>query len=262
VSTPHWASRWASPRFWLLTLAAVSAATLTASLGFWQLDRAAQKEAMQARIDMQRRRPALGGEALAALAAAPAGVAPELQRPVALRGRWLAQHTVYLDNRQMHGQPGFYVVTPLAVDGTAQTVLVQRGWVPRNFVDRTRLPPVETPNATVEIAGRLAAAPSRLFELGGKDGPGGPGASIIRQNLDLAAFAAETRLSLAPYTVLQTGPASEGLVRDWPEADAGTGKHYGYAFQWFGLCGLVAILYVWFQFIAPRRRRQDGAPHG
>jgi len=36
----------------------------------------------------------------------------------------------------------------------------------------------------------------------------------------------------------------------------GVDKHYGYAFQWFGLCGLMALLYVWFQivrrFIRPR----------
>ncbi|KAB7565604.1 SURF1 family protein, partial [Verminephrobacter sp. Larva24] len=86
---------------------------------------------------------------------------------------------------------------------------------------------------------------------------GGDGASSrIRQNLDLAAFRAETGLALANLTVLQTGPASEGLRRDWPAIDTGVDKHYGYAFQWFGLCGLMAVLYVWFQivrrFIRPR----------
>jgi len=35
-------------RGWLVTLAAVAAASLTARLGWWQLDRAAQKLALQA----------------------------------------------------------------------------------------------------------------------------------------------------------------------------------------------------------------------
>ena len=34
-----------------------------------------------------------------------------------LQGRWQAEHTVYLDNRQMQGRPGFYVLTPLLLEG-------------------------------------------------------------------------------------------------------------------------------------------------
>ena len=36
-------------------------------------------------------------------------------------------------------------------------------------------------------------------------------------------------------------------------ARLGVDKHYGYAFQWFALCGLVVILYAWFQIIIPFR---------
>jgi surfeit locus 1 family protein len=237
-------------RFWLITLAAVAGIAVTQSLGFWQLSRAAQKEALQAAMDARRAMPALDNAAVAALPQA----GGELHRPVHLQGEWLAQHTVFLDNRQMHGRPGFYVLTPLRLQDAAGVVLVQRGWVPRNFVDRERLPPVETPPGPVELAGRVAAAPSRLLDLHGGGAGAAVGSSAIRQNLDLAAFSTETRLALLPFTVVQTGAASQGLQRDWPEVAADTGKHYGYAFQWFGLSGLLAILYVWFQFIAPWRK--------
>ena len=81
------------------------------------------------------------------------------------------------------------------------------------------------------------------------------GSSAIRQNLDLEAFKTETRFPLrTDVTLRQTGAASEGLQRDWTAPTLGVEKHYGYAFQWFGLAALVAILYVWFQFIVPRRR--------
>ncbi|MEY2953531.1 MAG: hypothetical protein RLZZ401_1618, partial [Pseudomonadota bacterium] len=46
-----------------------------------------------------------------------------------------------------------------------------------------------------------------------------------------------------------------GLSREWPEPSLGIEKHYGYAFQWFGLCGLIAALYVWFQLIPRKRAR-------
>lgn len=255
-------------RFWLITLAALAAMAATASLGRWQLSRAAQKEALQAAIDARQALPPADGAQLRSAAAAAAaasrgqgpaapGVQALLHRPAQLRGHWVAGATVFLDNRQMHGRPGFYVVTPLRLEGGDAAVLVQRGWVPRDFQDRTRLPDVPTPAGLVQVAGRLAPEPSRLYTLGAAGA--GEGASRIRQNLDLGAYAAETGLALLPLSVLQTGGPGDGLQRDWPVVDSGVDKHYGYAFQWFGLCGLVAILYVWFQIVR-RFLRPRGQP--
>ena len=245
------AAGWRSPRFWLVTVAAVVAIAATFSLGVWQLSRAAQKEALQAATDAKKMLSALGNAGVAVLDNA----AAELHRPVQLQGRWLNQHSVYLDNRQMNGKPGFYVLTPLALDGSDAVIMVQRGWVPRNFVDRERLPPVETPAGAVQVQGRIMPAPPKLYEFTGANAPAG--SSVIRQNLDLAAYSAQTRLMLRPFAVVQTGEASQGLLRDWPEPATGTGKHYGYAFQWFGLSGLLGVLYVWFQFIAPWRKARN-----
>ncbi|MDY0105487.1 MAG: SURF1 family protein [Giesbergeria sp.] len=244
-------------RFWLVTVAAVASVAATASLGRWQLDRAAQKQALQSAIDERMRLPAIDGRSLARLETAGEREAV-LHRQVALRGRWVAQHTVYLDNRQMRGRQGFLVVTPLQLERSQLVVLVQRGWVPRNFQDRTALPPVVTPEGVVELAGRMAATPARLLELEGSDNA--PGASRIRQNLDLVAFRAETGLPLAEVTVLQTGAEGDGLLREWPMVSAGVEKHHGYAFQWFGLSGLIATLYVWFQLVRRFLRHRRSAP--
>jgi len=239
--------RW---RFGLITAAAASGVSLACALGIWQLSRAAEKLALQAGIEASRGAPAMGNADLADMRDALAAQ----HRPVRLRGRWIGRWTVYLDNRPMSGRVGFYVATPLELEDGGAVVLVQRGWVPRNFVDRAALPAIQTPAGEVQIEGRIALAPSRLYELPGAAAPlQQQGFAVIRQNLDLGAFAAETRLPLAGFTVLQTGPASEGLQRDWPQPAAGVDKHYGYAFQWFGLAGLILVLYVWFQFIAARR---------
>jgi surfeit locus 1 family protein len=48
---------------------------------------------------------------------------------------------VYLDNRQMNARQGFFVVTPLQL-ATGDAVLVQRGWMPRDLTDRSRLQPL------------------------------------------------------------------------------------------------------------------------
>ena len=234
-----------SGRRWLVLLAALLAAALTARLGVWQLDRAAQKIALQTAIEAEGARPPLANADL--------GGDDQLHRRVALRGRWLTELSVWLDNRPMDGHTGFFVVTPLLLSGSDRAILVQRGWAPRNQLDRQKLPPLATPAGEVLVQGRLAASPSRLFELG----EGAPGA--IRQNLDPAAFAVESGLKLLPLTVVQTAAAGadEGLLRHWPAPDLGLQKHYGYAFQWFALCALILVLYVWFQLVRPRLRRQQ-----
>lgn len=231
-------------RIWIATTAALLGIAGTFALGLWQLDRAHQKEALAASIDARRGMAPLSQDALLAPDAL-----SQVHRPVHLRGTWVVDRTVFLDNRQMQGGVGFYVVTPLRMAGTDRVVLVQRGWAPRNFTAREQLPPVQTPPGEVEIEGRIAPPPSRLYQ------PGPAGTGPIRQNLDLPAFAAETGLALLPVSVQQTGAASQGLRRDWPEAGGrGPETNYGYAFQWWALSGLIAALYVWFQFIQPRRQ--------
>lgn len=240
-------------RFWLLTVAALAVALVTASLGAWQLSRAAQKRDIQAAVNARQHMATLGGDDL--MLARPEGVAALLHRSVQLQGQWLPEATVYLDNRQMQRRPGFWVLTPLRLRGSHAVVLVQRGWVPRNFQDRTRLPAIVTSASEVQVQGRVAASVGRLYEFA--PSAAGEGASRIRQNLNLSAYAAEVGVPLLPLVVLQIDAASDGLQRDWEPQDTGVDKHYGYAFQWFGLCALVVALYVWFQFV--RRFFRHGA---
>lgn len=233
-----------SLRFWLLTFAALLVAVSTFSLGQWQLRRADQKETLQAAIEAQKVLPALDNRALVAAK----NIAVQMHRQVVLQGEWQPKHTVYLDNRPMSGKSGFWVFTPLMLQDTGQVILVRRGWAPRNFTDRALLPDVQTPVGVVTVAGRIAPPPSKLYEFKGED------AGRLRQNIDLPAFRLETGLLLLEVALLQTGAPSEGLLRDWAAPNLGVDKHYGYAFQWFGLFALVVGLYGWFQIIVPLRK--------
>lgn len=237
-------------RAWAWLLLALAAAGATARLGVWQLDRAAQKEALQALMQARAAAPPLDADAFARYCCAdPAALH---YRPVHLRGTWLPQHNVWLENRQMKGRPGFYLVTPLRLEGRAEAVLVQRGWAPRDADDRVRLASVPSAAGPVEIDGVIAPPPARLYEFAVS------ASGVIRQNLDLPAFATETGLALLPVSVLQhdlPGGVADGLLRDWPLPAVDVQKHYGYAFQWFALAALMTGLYVWFQLVRPRLRR-------
>lgn len=233
-------------RLWLVSIAASVVLVSTVLLGRWQLQRASLKENIAAQAELCQTLPALRNEDFSE------GLLASIcdQRKVTLVGQWVATKTVYLDNRQMNGRPGFFVVTPFTLQGTGITILVQRGWLPRNFVDREQTQMIDTPSAPVEIEGRLVPPPSKLYQLGTAD------AGLIRQNLDVNAFAAETGLSLLNRSIQQTGHGTDGLQRDWLVVASGADKHYGYAFQWFGLSGLTFILYVWFQIVRFRAKKQ------
>lgn len=239
-------------RFALISFATVLGMTLTISLGLWQLSRAAQKEALQADMDAQSSKHLVD----AAMLLASKDPDALIHQHATLRGQWLAEQTLYLDNRQMHDKVGFYVVTPLRLEGSEMAIMVQRGWLPRNFEQRDQIPAFDTPAGQVRIEGRLAPPPGKLFELGT------PSTGAIRQNLDLNQFQAQFHLTVLPVLLMQTGVPSEGLLRDWPAINLGVEKHYGYALQWFGMAAAMALLYLWYQFFRPRSHRtKDSTPH-
>ena len=235
---------------WIIWLAGLGLIALTARLGVWQLDRAAQKLALHAEREERARAPAL---AEAALPRDAAGAAALAQRLAVVAGRWLPASSVYLDNRPMAGRVGFFVLTPLELaDGSV--LVVQRGWWPRDAAERTRIAAPPPAAGEVRVKGRIAPTPSRSFELA----PDAPGP--IRQNLDLDAFARETRLPLRPWVLVQQDdaavPVADGLLRQWAEPAADVHKHYGYAVQWFALAALTLLLLLWFQIVRPWRRQR------
>lgn len=237
----------ASVKFAVIVLATVATVAVTASLGFWQLSRADEKRTLEEQIDSRAQQAPWRMQDLLA--------AHDLReghhRPASLTGEWVPGASVFLDNRPMGGRSGFILVTPLRLQGQDATILVQRGWVPRNFVDRTRVPTVDTPTGPVKVQGRLAPPPSHLFELGASEtGP-------IRQNIDLSLFSKETGLHFLAVSLLQTAPADPALERDWPRFAAGAQKHLGYAVQWFAMSTTAVCLFLWFQIISPRRKHRS-----
>jgi surfeit locus 1 family protein len=232
----------------LVLVAALAAAVLTARLGWWQLDRAAQKTEL---FCARQQRAALPSREATQLAHITSTLDGQLHRRVRLEGEWLDAHSVYLENRQMNGQPGFFLITPLRI-APGDAVLVQRGWLPRDARDRTRLAGVVTPRGKVAVEGHIALGIARLYEFDAA------ASGIIRQNLDVPAFALEIGEMLRPLVIVQADSAAssdDGLLRQWTSPVLDVSKHHGYALQWFSLSALITGLYVWFQLIRPRRVR-------
>jgi surfeit locus 1 family protein len=192
------------PRWWAIAAAALACAAGIA-LGNWQARRADEKRALAARLER-----------------------------VAVVGEFVPQFTVYLDNKVRRGKPGYEVVTPLRLRGSSTHVLVNRGWIEAGKT-RDVVPEVPTPRGEVRIEGiALEHLPRSLqfMERGLR----------VRQNLSVPAYADETGLRLQPRVIEQHSSAPDGLARDWPPHEAGAEKNEAYAFQWYALAALAAIL--------------------
>lgn len=219
------------------TLATLALLPLMIGLGLWQLDRAAQKQHLQAEFDRRQQQPAVR-------------LYPVLEdaealrfRRVVARGRYEPEHQILIDNRVHQGQAGYHVLTPLRLgDGTVR-VLVNRGWVPVGQ-DRAVLPTLDTPRGLVEVTGLAAVPQIKGFHLGGARPPG-EGWQPVWQYLDLKLYRSSVAYPLQPVVILlDPDNASGGFVRQWARLDAGIATHQGYAFQWFMLAVTLAGIYI------------------
>lgn len=219
---------------WFTTSLAVAGVALTFVLGEWQTGRASYKEALQQRLDQLSQTPAL------AIVAAPMPVEEVLLRRVEVRGTFDDRYTVFLDNRIYKHQPGYYVATPLRINGgpgAGRYVLVNRGWVAAN-PDRS-LPQVHAPVGEQRVEGIALEYSERFLELSTKIADG-----QVWQNLGLERYRQATRLGLQPFVIQQEGKATDGLVRDWPRPDLKRNTHLAYAFQWYALSLAILIYYL------------------
>lgn len=244
-----------------LVLLAVVAATCV-SLGNWQLDRAAERDAIAHAIESGRQ-----SAPLALDSSTPPGQFQNWRQARA-EGTWLPQFTVLLENRNFNGRPGFWVATPLLLgDASGSALLVLRGWIPRPVAPGETLPDLSPPEGVQAVSGQMMERVPRLFELwsfGGTDPntlPAGFQRADSRpprvQNLDLARYADATGLKLLPVVLEQTSPeAAEpgSMIREWPLPPTDSDTNRGYALQWFSFAAIAMGAWIVIAWRALRKR--------
>lgn len=234
-----------------LIAAALGFATAV-SLGNWQTRRGDEKLALQAKADAAHRAPI---QDIEPLRQSISNVAASLPRKVRVSGAFDPSGTIYLDNRSLGGVAGYYVITPLLISDQVPAVLVDRGWKARGAGERADTAAPPPPAGRVSVEGLAVPRPSVLLELGGRGKelqvPG------VWQNLDYDAYERVAKRSVARFVVRQTdatagSDAADALRREWSQPATGIEKHRGYAFQWYALAALIAVLAAYFSWRAWR----------
>ena len=213
------------------TLAAAAVIALMLSLGRWQVNRGAEKEARQALLE------ARFNETPVRLTGSVDSAEPLLYRRVRAAGEWIAEGQVFIDNQVSEGRAGFHVVTPLRIEGAKDAVLVNRGWVERG-PEYPRAPQVPVPAGRVEVAGMASLPPKRVLELSAETISGN-----VWQNLSIERYRSRFAIPVLPVVVLADAPAPN-LVAVREKPDAGVAKHEEYALTWFSLSATVLVLWI------------------
>jgi surfeit locus 1 family protein len=225
-----------------MTLAALVLVALFLALGFWQLDRMREKQAVFAAFEA-------GATRLERLAEIEPERAARYTRVMTV-GRYDSAHQFLLDNMTHAGRAGFRVLTPFNLSDGG-TVLVDRGWIPLGAT-REALPKVDVAESARSVVGRLDDLPAAGIDLPAAT-PAGDWPRVLSYPHHAELQSALGR-EVQARIILLDAAQPDGFVRAWQPSAFPPERHLSYAVTWFALAATVAVL-----FIALNLRRAPGA---
>lgn len=220
------------PRPWLAIALLVALAAVCASLGFWQLGRAAESRALQERFEAALERPPI---ALRTADDADDGLR---FRKVEARGRFVPDRQFLIDNIVQGGAAGYYVLTPFAPDDGGPWLIVNRGWVGAGL-DRSVLPDVRIDDRARRITGVLDRLPAPGLRLGEEPAVDDDRAVRVMSFPTMAALEQALGRRLYAYQLRLDPDQADGFVTDFAAPGLAPERHLGYAAQWW-LFGAIA----------------------
>lgn len=230
-----------------MTVFTVIMLPVVSGLGFWQLERAAEKRGYQERyfdrlgmLPVAPPQPLSGADFLR----------------VRLDGSFLSDEHYLVDNKIRNGQAGYWVVTRFRADD-GRIYLLNRGWLAAPD-SRGRLPDVATPTGPVRVTGVVWPDTGLTPLLAADPWPAQWPKRVQRLNVarmagdETTVVGAEIRLEPGQPGVFDAAPVDAMFQ---PE------RHQGYAVQWFGLAVVLLVGFVLFGFThhATRLFSRNGA---
>jgi surfeit locus 1 family protein len=220
---------------------AAIAACVCAGLGHWQTQRLIEKrswiEEMSRRMELE---PLLAAAALH-------GDADLSYRRVVLEGDYDHAQSVLIENRRRGLQAGVEVLTPLRSADEDRLLLVNRGFVPSNELERFLV--ADPPSNPVRVEGMLRPLHRRKLP------DVTPKRRLRWTRIDLAGLEAQIDEPLWPMVLQRAADASEGLPLGGIEPPRSTVNHLHYAITWYSIAGIAAL----FALVSFFRRGREAA---
>ena len=242
-----------SRRWILTTLLVIAAMGVLIRLGIWQLERLEKRQAFNARVLAQTSQPelVLGADTL------DESVENMEYREVRVTGEYDHSQEIAIRNQHWENQWGVHLVTPLHIQGTDQSILIDRGWIPAEDYqsgDWSKF----AESGPIEVSGVFRSSQAKA-DFGRRSDPTpSPGDAPIKAwnfvNIDSISKQVPYPL-LGAYIQQAPNPDWDQLpYRTQPEVEISEGPHMSYAIQWFTFAAVLGIGYPFFI----RRQEQRG----
>jgi surfeit locus 1 family protein len=208
-------------------------------LGFWQIDRADQKNVLNSNYTDRQQ------EAIIVLDKN--NVIDEksslLWRKVEFEGSFINKQNIILDNQIFNQIAGFNIITPFKIRGSDSLVLINRGWHP-NLKNRETLPIINEISDERILQGHIASFPVSGIKLG-KNNIETLNSQIFRfQRLDAAELNYFFSAKIMPYMIYLDPIIDKELYGNFKLPAPDSQKNYGYAFQWFAFAITLLIIFI------------------
>lgn len=215
------------------TLVLFLLACVFATLGTWQQNRALEKRAIERQHQFAR-----------PLSLETAIAQTSRFSSVDAIGHYDADRHILLDNQIWQGRPGVYVFTPFYTTA-GPAILVNRGWLPL-APDRKTFPEIPTPRGEVVLRGTLNTPPVPGRILGSADRLERESWPQLVTYLNLLDISSTLGTPLENWVVQLSKSEPAGFEgRDWKPVYLDSGRHQGYAFQWYALLAACVVMWVY-----------------
>lgn len=210
--------------------------TLLIKLGFWQLDRADQKDLRLDKMQFYQQQATLNLDdilnLLAQKGSEKVGDEEFNDLPVRLSGIFDNKHKFLLDNQVHKGNQGYRVIQLFRDEISDVTVLVNLGWV-HGGIDRSFIPEIADIKGQIEFSGKIRVMESSMV-LEDEILQSSSWPQRI-QVIDINKISRLLAQPLLPFVVYVDNDDSLGYIKEWVPIVMPPEKHRGYAFQWFSL---------------------------
>ncbi len=232
--------RWLfAPGLWPSVITFLVLPTLV-SLGFWQLDRAEQKQELHEQFLSHRSADSIDLNLNRAIRETKSEI---MWRHIRLTGQFEKQTHILLDNQVVRQEPGYFVLTPFRLAGEETWLLVNRGWLPAG-TDRSVVPVIDTSEGEIELIAIATDVPVTGLLLGDKTFEQMNDEIVRAQRINIEEISELTGHKLLPFIARLEPESSHGFAREWIMPGSGEERHLGYAFQWFALFLTLLIIYL------------------
>ena len=219
------------PRFFIPAFLIIATLALLISLGFWQLERADEKWAIEDQI-------ANANANDVELITDVDLLSEKEYYHVRLQGSYIKDKQFIYDNQIVDQISGYYVLTPFVLKGDSRAILINRGFIPWNG-RRDQIADIDIGAKIAEVKVQISK-PVKRMELKAseitQDFP------VLVQALDVDEMSIIASLDFANIVGLLSPESENGFVRKWDPYTGSIERHIGYAIQWFLMALVLSII--------------------